>query len=49
MIRHLIMLEPGVDSLIKIIFQGLHLVESGEMFVLTPQMLADVEVTDADI
>lgn len=42
-------LEPDGESLIKIIFQGMHLVETGDMFVLTPQLLADVEVIDVDI
>jgi len=42
-------IEPESETIIKIIFQGLHLVESGDTFILTPQLQADVEVTDAEI
>ncbi len=42
-------IEAESETIIKIIFQGLHLVESGDKFILTPQMQADVEVIDAEI
>jgi len=42
-------IEPESETIIKIIFQGVHLVESGDKFILTPQMQADVEVIDAEI
>ena len=48
--RHFV-LEPGGETLIEIIFEGLHLVEPGTSgkYVLTPQMRAEVDVIAADI
>ena len=46
-------LEPGEEEIIEIEFLGLHLVQSGSSepfdFVLTPQMRADVDVTESEI
>jgi len=44
-------LEPGGETLIEIIFEGLHLVAPGTCgkYVLTPQMRAEVGVIDAEI
>lgn len=44
-------LEPGTETLIEIVFEGLHLVEPGSSpdYILTPQMRAEVDVVDAEI
>lgn len=44
-------LEPGEEVLIVINFGGLHLLDAGTsgMYVLTPQLRADIEATEAEV